>query len=437
MFLGRLLGLRAAPKPRKPIRLRITGTSEDGSEDDPRIAGIVASRGFKSALSLLSDAIRMRADHVYLEPAQEDLAVAFRIDGMKEASAGFSRGLGEAVVGILKELAELNPEEKRKPQEGRFFARVSEQRTIEFCVTCSGTMAGEKLTVRIFDHESSLLMLSELGMPRNVRELIHDMVTRPHGLLVVCGPADSGKTTTINACLAEMDRYRMNVVALETALGIRVPNVKHIQINPKSGQSVATELPALHRQGLDALSIGEIGDSETAILASRTAKDGIMVLGTFEAQDSVMALGTLLELGVKPSLLRSSLMAVLAQRLIRVLCRRCRVRYKPDPDMLYKANLPGDEIKFFYRPPEPLSGESTEETPICEHCRGSGYIGRTGVFELLIVTDRMRELIRDETDLYSIRQEAVKQGMKRLQEEGMRLVIEGKTSIQEVIRMCS
>jgi type II secretory ATPase GspE/PulE/Tfp pilus assembly ATPase PilB-like protein len=437
-FFSRLLGRRPAPKPKKErVRLRITSNGEYADAEDPRIAGLRDFKGYKSALSLMSDAVRLRADQVFLEPAQETTNVSFRIDGMKEAVAGFSRSMGDAVIGIFKELAYLNREEKRKPQEGRISARVDEGRTMEFRVTSSGTTAGEKLTVRLFDQERGLLMLPELGMTQNVREAIHDLVRRRQGLLIVCGPPDSGKTTTLNACLAEIDRYRMNIVALDTVACVRVPNVTYREINPKEGRTVAAELPAVLREGMDVLCISEAGDSETANLACKSAKDGKMVLAALEAGDTVTGLGTLLDLGVKPSLLRGTLMAVLAQRLVRVLCRRCRVRYKPDPDMLRKANLPADQIKRFYRPPEPPLIEGTDEPPVCEHCGGGGYYGRMGVFELLIINERVREMIRDDMDLYTIKQEAVKHGMKRLQEEGMRLVIAGKTSIQEIIRVCN
>jgi type II secretory ATPase GspE/PulE/Tfp pilus assembly ATPase PilB-like protein len=237
--------------------------------------------------------------------------------------------------------------------------------------------------------------------------------------------------------LGKIDRYRKNVVALETGAGIRVPNVTHMQINPRDGRNVASELHALHRQGLDVLCIGEICDGETATLACRTAKDGRMALAALEAGDTVTALGTLLDLGVKPSLLRDTLNAIVAQRLVRVLCRRCRVQYKPDPDMLYKANLPADQIKFFYRPPEPAANEGADDPPGCEHCGGTGYYGRKGIFELLIIDERNRNLIRDVVDLRAVRQEAIKHGMKRLQEESMRLVTEGITSIEEVVRVCN
>jgi general secretion pathway protein E len=346
--------------------------------------------------------------------------------------------MGDAVIGILKQLANLSQEEKRKPQGGRFGARVNEQRTVEFRVSTSGNVAGEKLELQILDNERGVLTLSELGMPDTIRQTIHDIVKRPSGLLIVCGPPDSGKTTTLHACLGEIDRYQMNALALENPVEHRVDNVTHAEISPIAGKTVATELPAILRQGVDVLCIGEATDGETATLACQTAKDGLMVLTSVEATDTAAAVGTLLEMGVKPSLIRSTLKGVLAQRLVRVLCRRCRVRYKPDPDMLYRANLPGDQIKYFYRPPKPAVLEKDERmSDVCEYCRGIGYRGRTGIFELMIINDQIHDLIRNDADLTSIKQEAIKHGMKRLQEEALRLVSKGTTSIDEVIRVCN
>jgi type II secretory ATPase GspE/PulE/Tfp pilus assembly ATPase PilB-like protein len=438
LFFSRLLGLKPAPKPKRDrVRLRITSNGEYVDAEDPRISDIRESKGYKSALALLSDAVRLRADQVFIEPAQDDTNVAFRIDGMKESVSGFGRSMGDSVIGVFKELAHLDREEKRKPQEGRFAARADESRAIEFHVTSSGTTAGEKLTLRVFDQERGLLMLSELGMVPNIREAVHDLVRRRIGLFVVCGPLDSGMTTTLNACLAEIDRYQLNAVALGAGAGIRVPNVAYREMDAKGGRTIAAELPAVLRAGLDVLCIGELGDAETADLACKTAKDGKMVLVGLEASDTVTGLGTILDLGVKPSLLRGTLTAVLAQRLVRLLCRRCRVRYKPDREMLRKANLPADQIKFFYRPPEPPLTDEGADAPVCEYCGGSGYRERTGVFEMLVVNERIREMIREDADLYTIKQEAIKHGMRRLQEEAMQLVMDGKTSIQELIRVCS
>jgi type II secretory ATPase GspE/PulE/Tfp pilus assembly ATPase PilB-like protein len=184
------------------------------------------------------------------------------------------------------------------------------------------------------------------------------------------------------------------------------------------------------RQDPDVIYIGEIRDQETAEIACQAAQTGHMVFTTLHANDTVTAIGRLIDLGVQPFLISSSLSAVLGQRLVRVLCPKCKVKYKPNPDMLRKTNLPADRIKYFYRPPE------AEGEEVCDHCGGTGYFGRTGVFELLEVKDRLREMIRENPNFNAIRQEAIKNGMEQLQQDGLRQVIDGRTSIQELLRVC-
>src|SRR5439155_18626049 len=181
--------------------------------------------------------------------------------------------------------------------------------------------------------------------------------------------------------------------------------------------------------------IGEIRDQETAEIACQAAQTGHLVFSTLHANDTVTAIGRLIDLGVQPFMIASALSAVLGQRLVRILCPKCKVRYKPNPDMLRKANLPADKIKFFFRPPEAPGGED-DGPDKCEQCGGTGYYGRTGVFELLVISDRIRDMIRENPNLNAIRQEAVKNGMQYLQEDGLRQVIEGQTSIQELLRVC-
>ena len=204
-------------------------------------------------------------------------------------------------------------------------------------------------------------------------------------------------------------------------------------MNPKAGKTFASELRSILRQDPDVIMIGEIRDQETAEIACQAAQTGHMVFTTVHANDTVTAIGRLIDLGVQPFLISSALSAVLGQRLVRLLCPKCKVRYKPNPDLLKKANLPADKIKYFYRPPErPSDGEEYEPCPVC---RGTGYHKRTGIFEMLVITDKIRELIRENPNLNAIRQEAVKNGMRYLYEDGLRQVIEGKTSIQELLRV--
>jgi type II secretory ATPase GspE/PulE/Tfp pilus assembly ATPase PilB-like protein len=257
-------------------------------------------------------------------------------------------------------------------------------------------------------------------------------------MLIVCGPTGAGKSTTLYSALNRIDRYQKNVITIENPVECQVGNVTQIEVNLKTGKTFAAELRSILRQDPDVIMIGEVRDSETAEIACQAAQTGHMVFTTLHANDAVTAMIRLLDLGVQPATMASAISAVLAQRLVRVLCPKCKVRYKPNPDMLRKANLPIDKIKHFYRPPEgnerPVDEEGQPHD--CPYCGGTGYRGRTGIFELLVINDRLRELIRDNPNINAIKQEAVKSGLKYLQEDGLRQVIAGKTSIQELLRVC-
>jgi type II secretory ATPase GspE/PulE/Tfp pilus assembly ATPase PilB-like protein len=279
-------------------------------------------------------------------------------------------------------------------------------------------------------------------MRDTIYEQVKKVVTQPHGMLVVCGPTGSGKSTTLYSSLFEIDRFQRNVMTIENPVECQVHNVTQIEVNLKAGKTFAAELRSMLRQDPDVIMIGEVRDQETAEIACQAAQTGHMVFTTLHANDTVTALIRLLDLGVQPATLASSISAILGQRLVRLLCPECKVRYKPNPEMLRKANLPVDKIKYFYRPPEPderprpPGHDPNEPPPVCEHCGGTGYHGRTGIFELLVINDRIRELIRQNPNVNAIKQEAVKNGMQYLQEDGLRQVIAGKTSIQELLRVC-
>jgi type II secretory ATPase GspE/PulE/Tfp pilus assembly ATPase PilB-like protein len=404
-------------------------------EDRGRVARAEGSRGFKAAREMVYEAIQARATDIHMEPTKDEVAVRFRVDGILKATDPFSRQMGDSVINIFKVLSNLDITEKRKPQDGSFSAEV-EDREVDFRVATAGSVAGEKLVLRILDKSQQIVRLRRLGMREKAHEQILEIVNQPHGLFIVCGPTGAGKSTTLYACLNEIDRFQKNIITVENPVEYNLSNITQIEINTKAGKDFATELRSILRQDPDVIMIGEVRDHETAEIACQAAQTGHMVFTTLHANDTVTALSRLLDLGVQPYMIASALSGVLGQRLVRLLCPKCKVRYKPNPDMLRKANLPADKIKFFYRPPEPQEQEKDGDEPkVCSKCGGSGYYGRTGIFELLVITDRIREMIRDNPNLNAIRQEAVKSGMRYLQEDGLRQVIEGKTSIQELLRV--
>jgi type II secretory ATPase GspE/PulE/Tfp pilus assembly ATPase PilB-like protein len=449
----------------QPLPIRFIGKTSGGREEDKgRVARAAGSRGYRAALEMVHEAVEQRATDIHLEPTKDEMTVRFRVDGILQSTGPFSRAMGDAVVNIFKVLADLDITEKRKPQDGSFSAEVqgeapaggarararkaakgggeedepaARSRQIDFRVATAGSVAGEKLVMRILDRARQVSSLQQLGMRERMREQVRGIAALPHGMLIVCGPTGAGKSTTLYACLSEIDRYQKNVITVENPVEYHIDNVTQIEVNPKAGKTFASELRSILRQDPDVIYVGEVRDQETAEIACQAAQTGHMVFTTLHANDTVTALGRLLDLGVQPFMVASSVSAVLGQRLVRVLCPRCKVSYKPNPEMLRKANLPVDKIKNFYRPPRRPEGEGDEGGGAsgCTHCGGTGYRGRTGVFELLVLTDRIRELIRDSPDLDAIRQEAVRHGMVYLQQDGMRQVIEGVTSIEELLRV--
>jgi type II secretory ATPase GspE/PulE/Tfp pilus assembly ATPase PilB-like protein len=428
-----------------PVQFIAKSFNQTG-EDPARVARAAASKGYKAARAMVYDAIQSRATDIHMEPTKEEMTVRFRVDGILQPTAPFSRSMGDAVINIFKVLADMNITEKRKPQDGSFSADV-EDRTVDFRAATAGSVLGEKLVLRILDKSQQIISLTQLGMRDKMREKVHEIVRQPHGMFIVSGPTGAGKSTTLYACLNEIDKYQTNVITIENPVEYQMSNVTQIEVNPKAGKTFASELRSILRQDPDVILIGEIRDQETAEIACQAAQTGHMVFTTLHANDTVTALARLIDLGVAPFLIASAVSAICGQRLVRVLCPRCKVRYKPNADLVRKANLPLDKVKYFYRPPEPgefkeeetkrrKSDDDDEEPVICRRCGGTGYYGRTGIFELMVVTDRIRELLKENPDLNAIRQEAVKNGMIYLQQDGLRQVIEGKTSIQEILRVC-
>jgi type II secretory ATPase GspE/PulE/Tfp pilus assembly ATPase PilB-like protein len=417
--------------------IEFLGKSARGEDDEARIARAAASKGYKAAREMVYEALQKRSTDIHLEPTKDEMTVRFRIDGILHAADPFSRSMGDAVLNIFKVLGDLDITEKRKPQDGSFSARASGH-MIDFRIATAGSVTGEKMVMRILDTSSQIIDLSQLGMRDKLRDRLHSIADQPHGMLIVCGPTGAGKSTTLYACLNEIDRFQKNVITVENPVEYKIENVTQIEINPKAGKTFAGELRSILRQDPDVIYIGEIRDKETAEIACQAAQTGHMVFTTLHANDTVTALGRLIDLGVQPFMVADAVSAILGQRLVRLLCRKCKVKYKPNPELLRKANLPADKIRFFYRPPEtPGEGDDDKKDgEVCEHCGGTGYHSRTGIFELFELSDKIKDLIRDNPNLNSIRQEAVKEGMKGLQEDALRQVIEGKTSIQEMLRVC-
>jgi general secretion pathway protein E len=414
---------RAGP----PITFVGKSTVAAGKEDPSRVRQAEESRSYMASKELVYDAVLRRATDIHLEPTSEQLSVRYRIDGILHAAEPFDRPTGDAVVNVFKVLAAMDISEKRKPQDGSFGAQL-QGRALDFRVATSGSKAGEKLVMRILDNSSAVTKMEDLGMRPKLIETVRGLVTQPHGMFLCCGPTGAGKSTTLYAALREIDRYQRNIITVEDPIEYQLDNVTQMEVNTKAGQTFATSLRSILRQDPDVIMIGEIRDQETASIACQAANTGHMVFSTVHSNDAVTALFRLLDLGVEPFMIASALTGVLGQRLVRLLCDACKEPYKPKPEFLKKANLPVEKVDVFYRRPE-------NPEQVCQQCGGTGYFGRTGIYELLVLTEPMRDMIRENPSINKIKAEARKGGMIYLQEDGLRQVIQGRTSIEELLRV--
>jgi len=413
--------------------VRFIGRARSGKFNDgeDNVARVAESKGYKAAEELVIQALALRATDIHLEPTKEVMTVRYRIDGIMTNQQPFSLTMGTSVLNIFKVIANLDISERRKSQDGGFSAEV-DSRPVEFRVATAGSVVGEKMVMRVLDASQKLLDLTQIGMRDKLRDQVLTIITEPHGMFLVCGPTGSGKSSTLYACLNEIDRTQLNIITIENPVEYRLDDITQIEINPKMGKTFATELRSILRQDPDVILVGEIRDKETAEIACQAAQTGHMVFSTLHANDCVTAVTRLIDLGIEPFMLASSVSGVLGQRLLRMLCPACKVKYKPDMEKLKKAGLPVEKIKYFYRPP---NEEEREEEDACPTCGGTGFFKRTGIFELLVFNDRIRNLIKQNPNVAAIKQEAVKNGLLLLYQDGMRLVIDGKTSLQELMRV--
>lgn len=397
------------------------------SKSAGRSKSVESSRGYMSAKELIYDAILRRATDIHLEPKEDEMSVRLRIDGVMYPTEPFDAAVGQNVINIIKVLSSMDITERRKPQDGSFGAEM-ELREIDFRVATQGTRFGEKMVMRILDQSNSVSSLNQLGMRKPLADKIREIISEPHGMFLTCGPTGAGKSTTLYAALGEIDAYQRNIITIEDPIEYKMASVTQIEINNKAGQTFAGSLRSVLRQDPDVVLIGEIRDNETALIACQAANTGHMVFSTVHANETFSALYRMLDLGVEPYMLSSSLSAILGQRLARRLCPDCKVPYKPKPEFLKNANLPADKIESLYKPPSNPEGQ-------CPTCGGLGYKGRIGVYELLALNERMRDMIRDSAAITQLKAEARKNGMLYMREEGLRLVVKGVTSVDEMLRV--
>ena len=403
--------------------LKKDGRTYDGHEADD--LDHETSEAITSAQAILTKAIQLRATDIHLEPKSGDeLLVRYRIDGIMQNAGTVTGVAGRATVSAIKVLGDMDIAERRRPQDGTF-AAVFDGRKFDIRAASGPTNFGEKIALRLLDAEGGIVKqgLDKFGLSDKALKHLREIIHRPHGMLIVCGPTGSGKTTTLYGAIGEIDVLSRNIVTIEDPIEYRLDNISQTAVNVAADLTFAKILRSVLRQDPDVILVGEIRDKETAEIAMQAALTGHFVFTTLHANDTATTVTRLLDIGIDTTLIQSAVTAVLGQRLIRVLCEQCREAYKPTPEFLKSAGIPADKVTVFYKEKG------------CTACNGTGYRGRTGVHELMIFDKGIRELIVGQPSIQAIRTAARKAGMRTLQEAGLLKVIAGITSVNEVIRV--
>lgn len=370
---------------------------------------------------LILQAVKEGASDIHLEPQRNELNVRYRIDGILHKVSTIPRHLQLTITSRIKIMADLDITERRRPQEGRIQVKVGE-RDIDLRVSVFPSISGEKTVLRVLDKSALYLDLAGLGLsPENLRQ-VRLLIKRPNGLIFVCGPTGCGKTTTLYVMLDVLKSPEKNIVTLEDPVEYKLNQVNQNQINPKVGLTFANGLRAILRQDPDIIMVGEVRDFETAKLAIRAALTGHLVFSTLHTLDAAGTLTRLTDMGIEPYLIASSIRAVIAQRLVRKICSKCKKVYVPSSELLNQLGWSSKKNLKFYR------GEG------CKECRRTGYKGRTGLFELMIMNEEVRNLVMVKSPSDAIRKAAVKTGLKSLKEDGLSKALTGITTIEEVLR---
>jgi len=371
---------------------------------------------------LLEEAIRLKASDIHIEPSKKLVQIRYRLDGWLVKGPIFPRSVLESLVSRYKISCNLDISEKRIPQDGSF--RILYQgKSIDLRVSFLPTMWGEKIVVRLLDADQTFLGLDQIGIPSAQLEKLSTMIERPQGLILVVGPTGSGKTTTLYSMIQAIHREGINIITVEDPIEYALEGVNQVQVFEKVGLTFANTLRSILRQDPDVILVGEIRDEETAQIALRAAFTGHLVFSTLHTNDAVSTLTRLYNLGLEPYLLSSCLLGILSQRLIRKNCSHCRTPYQPDPHVLERYHLHMPEEDIFYR------GMG------CPECRGQGYEGREGFFELLTVTPAFREAILMKAPEMELRHLAVQEGMETLLACGLQKAKAGRVNLEEMMRV--
>ena len=372
---------------------------------------------------ILYQAIQDRASDIHFEPFENEFKIRNRVDGALYEMAPPPRHLAPPVISRVKVMANMNIAERRLPQDGRIQKNIG-GRNVDLRVSTLPTQFGESVVLRVLDRSTVNLDLELLGMPKYLYDYIHEVIERPNGIFIVTGPTGSGKTTTLYSCLRKINTLDSKLLTAEEPVEYDLEGIMQVPVNENIGLTFARVLRAFLRQDPDRIMVGETRDLETAQIAIQASLTGHLVFTTLHTNDAPGAITRLIDMGVEPFLISSTLEAVLGQRLLRSICPNCRARYEPNTNTLDQLGLSRRELgekKFYY-------GKG------CDTCNQTGYKGRKGIYELMRITDPLRELINERAPTVTLKQKAIELGMITLRQDGLRSVFDGDTTVEEVLK---
>ena len=400
--------------------VEVVQDQQEDSEDLEQMAG--QSPVIKFVNYLISKAVREGASDIHIEPKEKIMKTRCRIDGVLFETMASPLKMHPAIVSRIKIMANLDISERRLPQDGKIKVNVA-SRAIDLRVSILPTNHGEKVVIRVLDSKSIMRGLEQLGMESDVMATFRDQIAMPHGILLVTGPTGSGKSTTLYSALCQMDGDKQNISTVEDPVEYELDFCNQVQTNEKIGLDFASSLRSLLRQDPDVIMIGEIRDNETARIAVQAALTGHLVLSTLHTNDAASSITRLVNIGIDAYLIAASLNAVLAQRLVRKICPKCKKTYRVPERIREYIKAAGIKAKQFYH------GAG------CDHCRGSGYVGRIGIYELLVIDEKFRDMINSDSSINNMRRVFRESGRRSLFDDGLVKVKQGLTTIEEVLRV--
>ncbi len=392
-----------------------TGDLLDDTSDAPII---------KLVNLMLSQAVKGRASDIHIEPYQNRIKIRYRVDGILYDMISPPKHIQSTLISRIKIMAKLNIAEKRLPQDGRIEIRIGDK-NVDIRVSTIPTAFGERVVLRLLDKSNVLLRLSDLGMSEEGLKVFNELIGSAYGIILVTGPTGSGKTTTLYAALSIINNSDINIITIEDPIEYQIEGIGQIQVNPKIDLTFANGLRSIVRQDPDVILVGEIRDLETAEIAIQAALTGHLVFSTLHTNDSASAVTRLIDMGIEPFLVTSSVISILAQRLVRTVCNECKAAYTPDEESLQNIGITS----------EMFAGKKIYEGKGCQGCLNTGYRGRTGIFEQIILDDPIKNLILKTSDSNAIKRKAVEQGMTTLRQDGASKVLNGITTVEEVHRV--